>query len=113
MNIPRQMHNESQKVPTVRLFETKPTEHRWSGGWQPPGEIAGGPGTAAPREMQKLTRAIFETCKHENQTMLNNSIATYRIFVTEHKHRIRAVIAKHPRCKQVLVLSETIVFNNT
>ena len=45
----RQLHNESHEVPTARLLETKPTARRWSGGWQPPGELAGGLGTAAPQ----------------------------------------------------------------
>ena len=49
MDALRQLHDESHDCPTARLFETKPTEHRSSGGWQPPGEIAGGLGTAAPQ----------------------------------------------------------------
>ena len=47
MNVLRQLRKESHEVPTARLFETKPTEHRWSGGRQTPGELAGGLGTAA------------------------------------------------------------------
>ena len=47
INVLRQLHNESHEVPTARLFETKPTEHRWSGGRQTPRELAGGLGTAA------------------------------------------------------------------
>ena len=49
INVLRQLHNESHEVPTARLFDTKTTEHRWYGGWQPPGELAGGLGTAAPQ----------------------------------------------------------------
>ena len=47
ISVPRQLHNESHEVPTARLFETKPTEHRRSGGRQTPGELAGGRGTSA------------------------------------------------------------------
>ena len=71
-------------------------------------------GQQPPREIQKLTKAILETCTHEHQTMLNNSNRNKQHFiVTKHNQRIRAVIAKHPRCKHMLDLSETIVLSKT
>ena len=99
---PRDVLKHSQQN-TGCLVEGRPQESQ-RGVW----------GQQPPREMHKLTRTIFETCRHEEQTMLNNSNRNNQHFiVTKNKHRIWAAIAKLPRCTHMLDLFETIVFNNT